>query len=1202
VLLKNMCPNCGGDISSERLLTVGVCESCLPNEVKGKETVIKLLEERNNLNGYKELAKLYKGLASFSNIFLEATRRQMWSMQEVWAKRFLKNDSFSIVAPTGSGKTVFGCVACIFEALRGNKAYFIVPTSLLAEQVSQKMESFARNVAPEDIKIVSYYSGMKDKEASLKKIKEGDFNILITTNRFLSTNFDFISKTNFSLIFIDDIGSFLKTSKNVDLVLKLIGFNEELITGALNLINSKKDVLLEEKEKLKEAVLKVRSSGQVGKIIVSGATIRAKRTKRAKLFNFLLGFEESYVPTFVRNVEDIFVQPTETIEESALKLIKKLGSGGLVFVPSEKGISYASQLHKKLVENGIRSFLFDRMRPGILSKFVSGEYEVLVGIVSSRSPLARGIDLPETIRYALFVGVPRIEVPLSTNTFNPRHLIIILKNIRDLIEAEELRLKADHYLSHLKRFLTITHDQIELLSHHRDLEVKNVLSSNSFLKSALSSILDAQKFLEDLMENEKILEKIEESKELALKEKEGSLYLIVPDPEGYIQASGRTSRLYSGGVSKGIAITIVDDEKAWNSIRKRVRWYVEEITWKNINEINLELLIKQVDEDREKIRAINKGEITPEISKELIKSALFIVESPNKARTIARMFGKPAKRIIGGLTFYETATARYILTIVATGGHLFELITHDLVGFHGIVVKDSEYTAIYGPINKCMKCGEQFVSSSSKCPVCGSTNVVSKKSIINAIRQVASEANLILIGTDPDIEGEKIAWDLKAVIFPFNDSIHRIKFHEVTRRGIGESLLSVEDINLNLVKAQLVRRIEDRWVGFELSKRLWTHFNNQSLSAGRVQTPVLGWIIKRWQDHKKKQYVFKIFLPNNVSFSIVKAKDSIKNVKDYVSSLYTAWRVEDLGSFKETLSPLPPYTTSDLIKDASRLLGFSAEKTMTVAQQLFELGLITYHRTDSTRVSSYGIKVAKDLVEDLYSSDVFQARSWEVTGPGIQAAHECIRPTRAIDLKTLQNLVRTGTYRFPIKLKNDHFKLYQIILKRFVASQMKNAVIQKQKIKISNDVVGEEVELSISTKVLEPGYTLATGAHVLQPINAGLFKPSKVDKYLVPSTSLFTQGEIVEEMKKNGIGRPSTYAKIVDTLLKEGYVRDYNGRLIPTKKGISVFSFLKEKYGTFVSEELTRKLEETLDKITSNEVNYVEVIDSLYSEIKALPP
>ncbi|MEM3945398.1 MAG: reverse gyrase [Candidatus Micrarchaeia archaeon] len=1202
--MKNMCPNCGGDISSERLLMVGVCESCLPEEVTGKINVIKLLEERGNLNGYKEFAKLHKDLANFSNIFLEATKRPMWNMQEVWAKRFLKNESFSIIAPTGSGKTVFGCVACIFEALKGNKAYFIVPTSLLAEQVYQKMKKFTKNIFPEDIGIVSYYSGMKDrdKKTSLERIKEGNFNILITTNRFFSSNFNLLSNFVFSLIFIDDIDSFLKTSKNVDLVLRLIGFEEEFIESALKVIGSKKEESLEGREKFKEAVFKIRNSGKIGKLIVSGATIRAKRTKRTKLFNILLGFEESYVPTFVRNVEDLFVQPTEAVEEIALKLIKKLGSGGLIFVPSEKGIHYAFQLHKKLVENGVRSFLFDKMRPGILDKFGSGEYDVLVGIVSSRSPLARGIDLPETVRYALFVGVPRIEILLSTNTFNPRHLITILKNIRDLIESEDLKQKADYYISHLKKFITITHDQIELLSRYRGSEVKDNPNNNGFLKFAFNSILEAQKFLESLMKTENIVEKIKSSKELALKEKDGLLYLIVSDPEGYIQASGRTSRLYIGGVSKGIAITIVDDEKAWNSMNKRIKWYVEEITWKNLDEINLELLVKKVDEDREKIRAINEGKIASEVSKEFIKSALFIVESPNKARTIAKMFGKPAKRIVGDLTFYETATAKYVLTIVATGGHIFDLITHELTGFHGIVIKGDEYTAIYGPLNKCAKCNTQFVSSSDKCPVCGSTNIISKKSVIDAIRQIATEANLILIGTDPDIEGEKIAWDLKTVVSPFNDSVYRVRFHEVTRRGIVESLLNTEDVNLNLVKAQLVRRIEDRWIGFELSKRLWAHFNNQSLSAGRVQTPVLGWVINRWQDYKKKRYMFKIFLPNNVSFSIVKEKGAIKNMKDYLNNLHDYWSVEDLGIYEETLSPFPPYTTSDLIRDASKFLGFSAEKAMTMAQQLFELGLITYHRTDSTRVSSYGISIAKELIEGLYSLNVFQARSWEITAPGIQAAHECIRPTRAIDDKTLQNLVRTGIYHFPMKLTNDHFRLYQLILKRFIASQMKNAIIQKQKIRVINNAVNEKIELSINTKVQEPGYTLVTGVHVVQPISAGLFKPIKVEKYLVPSASLFTQGEIVEEMRKNRIGRPSTYSKIVNTLLKEGYIRDYNGKLIPTKRGISVFSFLKESYGSFVSEELTKKLEETLDKIMSGEVNYIEVVNSLYSEIRALPP
>jgi len=239
----------------------------------------------------------------------------------------------------------------------------------------------------------------------------------------------------------------------------------------------------------------------------------------------------------------------------------------------------------------------------------------------------------------------------------------------------------------------------------------------------------------------------------------------------------------------------------------------------------------------------------------------------------------------------------------------------------------------------------------------------------------------------------------------------------------------------------LVRRIEDRWIGFELSRIVQERFGNKRLSAGRVQTPVLGWIIERCREARKKRLISLIKLENGLWVELEKP------VSRDLGEVYV-----EVKERMEKLYPQPPYTTDIMLREASRRLRFSAEKTMRLAQDLFEMGLCTYHRTDATTVSPTGITIAKEYIEENFKGK-FEGKSWRGEG-----AHECIRPTRSVDTRRLIELIQEGVWRFPKKLTADHIKLYDLIFRRFIASQMIPAEVVKQivTVRIGEDEVKHE--------------------------------------------------------------------------------------------------------------------------------------------------
>jgi reverse gyrase len=462
---------------------------------------------------------------------------------------------------------------------------------------------------------------------------------------------------------------------------------------------------------------------------------------------------------------------------------------------------------------------------------------------------------------------------------------------------------------------------------------------------------------------------------------------------------------------------------------------------------------------------------------------------------------------------------------------------------------------------------------------------------------LAKEVDLVILGTDADAEGEKISWDLCVAIKPFTREVKRAEFHEVTRRALRESFKNLREINLNLVEAQITRRIEDRWIGFELSQKLWKVFGSRRLSAGRVQTPVLGWIISRMHESKRSvREFFELKLENGLKIVISEDRMHRKELRHYMENLKNVQaEITDLRAEVVEVNPPPPFTTDSMLKDASTYMGLGATETMTLAQDLFELGLITYHRTDSHRVSQVGIEIARDYITSKFGSDFVAPRVWHAEG-----AHECIRPTRSLDATRIRELLTLGLMKFAKRLTHKHLSLYELIFQRFIASQMKHVKVEKSsfKVKIQNKVTDVEGY----SNIIENGFNLVRPIRTIPPVKEGVVRIVNVRHWRAPSVPLYTQGDIIALMKERGIGRPSTYAKIVETVFERGYILASKNRksLIPTRMGIKVFDYLNDKFGPFISEETTRKLEEAMWLIENGKLNYQDIIRTLRVEIDSI--
>ena len=596
-----------------------------------------------------------------------------------------------------------------------------------------------------------------------------------------------------------------------------------------------------------------------------------------------------------------------------------------------------------------------------------------------------------------------------------------------------------------------------------------------------------------------------------------------------------------------------------------------------LKELDLEKIRKELDEERKEVREILEGKISAETA-ELVKSVLFIVESPNKARTIASFFGKPSIRKIGPLRAYETTTGNYILTILATKGHIFELTLKE-EGAYGVLKENNLYVPIFSPIKKCKDCGHQFTDS-DKCPKCGSTNIDDAMDRIKALRELAEEVDYILIGTDPDEEGEKIAFDVYNILRPYKEKLFRAEFHEVTKFAILKALEELREVDKNRVKAQLVRRIEDRWIGFALSQRLWAAFKKKTLSAGRVQTPVLGWVIKRFEEYKKNRAYFYALKFDD--FEIVFSSDK---------KIESKTRKVKIIKASETIvekNPLPPYTTDTMLRDAVMELKLSVDKIMQLAQDLFELSLITYHRTDSIHVSAVGIQIAKDYIGTKFGEEYFKGRGW-----GPEGTHEAIRPTRPLDTETLIKMLQEGELQIS-GLTKYHIRLYDLIFRRFIASQMIAVKLKEAKFIAQWENLKTEIEGPI--EIISHGWDLVKPIELLKAKEGG-FEAKEIKSWIGSKVSLYTQADLIQLMKERGIGRPSTYATIVKKLFDRKYIVEKKQKIIPTKRGIAVYDYLTSKYEKFVSEQLTAKLQKEMDEISEGKKDYMETLTFMGREL-----
>ncbi|MCS7116138.1 MAG: reverse gyrase [Nitrososphaerales archaeon] len=694
----------------------------------------------------------------------------------------------------------------------------------------------------------------------------------------------------------------------------------------------------------------------------------------------------------------------------------------------------------------------------------------------------------------------------------------------------------------------------------------------------------ARKVLAYIMENIDV-EKLAKRVDIDVKIENGEFVLVIPDVDGYIQASGRASRFYAAGISRGVSIMIVDDEKSFHSLCRRIRLITDE----EFEEYDLDKALEEfkiVSKDREIIKKIRMGEFSVETI-DIIKSVLVIVESPTKAKSIAYFFGKPAKRIMNNFTVYEVASEQFILTIIASGGHIFDLTTEG--GYHGVIKENGEYIPVYTDIRRCNKCGEQFTDRDA-CPECGSNQMYSTREIVNLLRKLASEVNKVFIATDPDVEGEKIGYDIFVSINPYCDDIERLEFHEVTRKALRRAFEQPREVKLPLVQAQVVRRIEDRWIGFELSKKLWERFKKMNLSAGRVQTPVLGWVISRTAEVKHKIPIAITRLENNFSIILEEPFDGKELIRKFKAGELIA-SIDDVTFREEQVYPPPPYTTDSMLRDAAHKLRFPVGYTMNLAQTLFESGLITYHRTDATTVSTTGMDVAKRYVDENYPG-MFKPREYRTDG-----AHECIRPTKPIDAKQLYFYLFSGVIRVPEKLVNDHIKLYEMIFKRFIASQMKEARVEIEELTFKLD--GIELKQRRAIRILEEGFLKVNPiVRVKSEVKPGRYKVLEFKVRYKPAAEPYREGDIVALMKERGIGRPSTYSKIINVLLKRGYIVNRDGFIFNTKFGKNVYDYLAENYKTFISEELTRNLERAIDAIESGQAKYLEILQSIENDVK----
>ncbi len=1164
---RGFCPNCRGPVEEDRLAKGLPCRKCLPRPAGGDvDSIVRALSARGRLGGYYWIWRLEKDLEEFERFFEERTGLRLWSAQRSWAKRLLRGESLAIIAPTGVGKTTLVSTYASFTAeKRGWRVLYLVPTENLVRQVSSRLEGLAR------ANIYYYYSRLRPsaREEALERIGRGGPGIIVVTTGFLQRRFSLLASGGpFNLVVVDDVDSLLRNSRNVERVLSLLGFSEDLVAAALRLVEARIQLyqaltlgstriegLQKKVAELEDEVRRGLSTlARVGQLVIASATGRPRGYKHL-VFRELLGFEVGGGSDYLRNILDAYRicrDPLACLRDLALEL----GDGVIVFVSQRLGKEWARRAAEVLEESGLRVALALTGSRRPVEEFASSKAKVLVGVASRYGVIVRGLDLPERAKYALFLTAPGLRLRASEALLNPRRLLRLL----DYASSRGEDWARDYY-ERIARALDKVRDPTILVA-----AAKGSFKAEGWLAEAASLLLEASSTAGDWA--------VGEARKSGGVLRVGSFvvdsqgYVTVPDALTYLQASGRTSRLYKGVMTFGVSVVFDFNEAYVEALWERLRW-VSGTSFKELGKVDLEEAKRKVEDSRR-----GRGK------KVNVKTVLLVVESPTKARTIAWFWGRPGKRRVGRLTVYEASVADeeagvvYILNVTATRGHVTDLAVDAPDTRYGVKVVNSTLKPIYGTIRRCLECGWQFVAESSVCVRCGSPRIIDSMSVVDLLRKLAVEVDEVVVATDPDREGEKIAWDVMLAIKPYNQNVKRGRFHEVTPKAVLEALRGAGPFALSLVKAQEARRIVDRWIGFSLSSHLWTVYGKPWLGAGRVQTPVLGWIVdayKKWKDARGYYAILRLESGGRLSIFASEREEAedVARARDVeVTSVEAYW---------EERQPPPPFTTDTLLYEASTRLGVNATIAMRVAQDLFEWGLITYHRTDSTRVSSAGVAVARTWLEKAGLASLFRPRYW-----GEGGAHEAIRPTRPLDSRELERAVLDGSIRIAGKLTRLHLAVYDMIFRRFVASQMAPGKVLV--VRASLSVGGKRVEVE--------GIAGAKGGFVevyppqtsewLSRLKPGVRLAVEDSRVVRGSRErLLKSGDVIRLMKEHGIGRPSTYAKAIEANMRHGYVIESKKRrfLIPTRLGREVYVYLSTRFPELISVETSRRLEEELDAI-----------------------
>ncbi|MCI8707253.1 MAG: type I DNA topoisomerase [Lachnospiraceae bacterium] len=552
---------------------------------------------------------------------------------------------------------------------------------------------------------------------------------------------------------------------------------------------------------------------------------------------------------------------------------------------------------------------------------------------------------------------------------------------------------------------------------------------------------------------------------------------------------------------------------------------------------------------------------------------LVIVESPAKVKTIKKFLGKN----------YEVA---------ASNGHVRDLPKSQL----GIDVEhgyEPKYITIRG-----------------------------KGDILANLRKEVKKAEKVYLATDPDREGEAISWHLSKALKLEGKNMYRISFNEITKNAVKASLKQAREIDMNLVDAQQARRMLDRMVGYRISPLLWAKVK-RGLSAGRVQSVALRMICDREEEinafipeeywsldaefsipGEKKPLAAKFYGDKNGRLSISSREEMDKILGDLEKESY---QVLDVKKGERTRKAPLPFTTSTLQQEAAKVLNFSTQKTMRLAQQLYEgvdvkgqgtVGVITYLRTDSVRVSEEAERAAREYIQSAYGEKYLAKGGQERKGSGkIQDAHEAIRPS---DITRTPAMIKES-------LSRDQFRLYQLIWRRFTASRMDSAVYETTSITIgagdyrfhvSASKVAFEGFMSVYTSDEdEKGENNVILKSVDKETKLGLKGLDEKQHFTQPPAH-FTEASLVKSLEEQGIGRPSTYAPTITTLLGRRYVVKENKNLYITELGEVVNSIMKEAFPTIVDERFTANMESLLDKVAEGAVGWKAVVSNFYPDLE----